>query len=153
MGDDAMHETRFRALAEAYGGAIVRWPADCQAAAFAFAEAAPEAAEAILEEACALDAALDAAPIADPGGAFWDAVAASVLRPAPRPGQRSAPRLSLARVGPPARWAAAAAAVLALGATLGWRDGGLTSADDEAWLVAAYGDLDLDGYVFDEAGG
>jgi hypothetical protein len=55
-----MTRERFEALAEAYGAAIPRWPAEERAAAQAWLAAEPEAGRAILARAEALDAALDA---------------------------------------------------------------------------------------------
>lgn len=55
-----MDHSRFEELAEAYGGAVARWPAEVRAQAQAFAAAEPQAAKDILARAEALDAALDA---------------------------------------------------------------------------------------------
>lgn len=55
-----MTPERFEELAEAYGGAVARWPQAEREAAAAWMTAQPEAARQILAQAEALDAALDA---------------------------------------------------------------------------------------------
>lgn len=55
-----MTRERFEALAEAYGGAIARWPAAEREAALILAAAEPDFASAVLARAESLDAALDA---------------------------------------------------------------------------------------------
>ena len=55
-----MDRERFEELAEAYGGAVARWPTAVRADALAFAAAEPRAAREILARAESLDAALDA---------------------------------------------------------------------------------------------
>jgi hypothetical protein len=60
MRDVEMDRARFEELAEAYGGAVARWPAEARGAAQAFLSAEPEAAREILARAESLDAALDA---------------------------------------------------------------------------------------------
>jgi hypothetical protein len=60
MRDVEMDRARFEELAEAYGGAVARWPAEVRGAAQAFVAAEPEAARDILARAETLDAALDA---------------------------------------------------------------------------------------------
>jgi len=55
-----MTPERFEELAEAYGGAVARWPMAEREAAAAWMTAQPEAARQILARAEALDAALDA---------------------------------------------------------------------------------------------
>ncbi|MDP2260707.1 MAG: hypothetical protein Q8J89_13430 [Caulobacter sp.] len=74
---------RFQLLAEAWGGAIARWPAETQDAAYAFMAAAPERADAVLAEARATDALLDAAVSPAPSAALRDHVIARA--PAARP--------------------------------------------------------------------
>jgi hypothetical protein len=61
MTDPMMSSDRFRELAQAYGGAIDRWPAKEQVSARARLVAEPSLAG-VLGEAAALDALLDAAP-------------------------------------------------------------------------------------------
>jgi hypothetical protein len=67
---------RFQLLAEAYGGAISRWPVDAQDAAYAFMAAAPEQADAVLAEARAMDALMDQAVSPAPSAALRDFVIA-----------------------------------------------------------------------------
>lgn len=55
-----MDRARFEELAEAYGGAIARWPTEVRGEALAFATAEPQMAKDILARAESLDAALDA---------------------------------------------------------------------------------------------
>lgn len=55
-----MTRERFEDLAQAYGGAIARWPAAERDAAYQVLREAPEFAQAALSQAEALDAALDA---------------------------------------------------------------------------------------------
>ena len=55
-----MDRARFEELAEAYGGAVARWPTEVRGEAQAFVAAEPEAARMILARAESLDAALDA---------------------------------------------------------------------------------------------
>ena len=55
-----MTRDRFQALAETYGGAVVRWPAAERDAALALAAAEPDFARAVLARAESLDAILDA---------------------------------------------------------------------------------------------
>ena len=56
-----MNAERFASLAEAWGGAIARWPAAEQDSAFTFLATTPERADAILAEAREIDALLDCA--------------------------------------------------------------------------------------------
>jgi hypothetical protein len=60
MRDVEMDRARFEELAEAYGGAVARWPTEVRGAAQAFVAAEPLAAKTILARAESLDAALDA---------------------------------------------------------------------------------------------
>lgn len=68
---------RFQLLAEAYGGAIGRWPADAQDAAYAFMAAAPEQADAVLAEARATDDLLAGGLTPSPSTALRDRVIAA----------------------------------------------------------------------------
>lgn len=63
-----LSEARFRALAEAYGGDMARWPRETQAAARAMA--AQAGAHATMADARALDAALDRFTLAPPSPAL-----------------------------------------------------------------------------------
>ena len=108
-----MTETRFRELLDAYGADPRRWPADERGAAEAFSASAQ--AQTSLAEARQLDAALEA--FASPGPSFE--LRQAVLAAAPR--GRSSP---FSRVRPfglwsGAGWAAAAAAGVVLGVSLG----------------------------------
>jgi len=76
---------RFRELAATYGGVVYRWPERYRDAAMATASDADAAA--ILREASALDAALDAWRVAAPADALRDRVMGTA------PAQRSAPAL------------------------------------------------------------
>lgn len=76
---------RFQLLAEAYGGAIARWPAETQDGAYAFLAAAPDQADAVLAEARATDALMDQAVSLAPSRALRDRIIA--LAPAARPGR------------------------------------------------------------------
>lgn len=128
-----MNAERFQTLAEAYGGAIARWPTETQDAAFAFLADRPEQADAILAEARDTDALLDAAPRLSPSMALRDRVLAA------------APRERAAR-GPVWRWltgasvgaglAAATAAGLVAGVNLSMASAPQT--EDEALLAAIY---------------
>jgi hypothetical protein len=60
MRDVEMDRARFEELAEAYGGAVARWPAEVRADAQAFVADEPQIAREILARAESLDAALDA---------------------------------------------------------------------------------------------
>jgi hypothetical protein len=83
---DPLTPGRFRALAEAYGGVIDRWPIETRAAARRMAT--EPSARAILDEAGALDAALDAWTVLAPDAVLREQVmpatvpAASVWRQA-----------------------------------------------------------------------
>lgn len=74
---------RFQLLAEAYGGAIARWPAETQDDAYAFLAAAPDQADAVLAEARACDALMDQAVSHAPSAVLRDRIIA--LAPAARP--------------------------------------------------------------------
>jgi hypothetical protein len=70
-----MNAERFRALLEAYGGDLARWPDAERLAAHGYAQEAPEA-PALLADACRIDALLGAAVVAGPradleGAILW----------------------------------------------------------------------------------
>jgi hypothetical protein len=74
---DTMTAERFKALLEAYGAEIARWPEAGRLAAYAYARTAPEAA-ALLAEAHSLDVMLAALPLpAQPAGLEATILAAS----------------------------------------------------------------------------
>lgn len=125
-----MNEARFRALLDAYGADLRRWPEAERADAARFAQAHPDAA-AWAAEAAALDALLDLSPMRKPS----DLLARRILAQAPR-----------ATV---TRWAPAMlAASLALGVLIGF--GGVSAVrvdQDTAAFVAAA----LDGPGYDDS--
>jgi hypothetical protein len=128
-----MNAERFEQLAEAWGGAITRWPATEQDAAFAFMAASPEAADAILARARTLDEAMDAAF----APAVSHALRARVIAAAPA---AKAPRASLWRwmagAGVGAGLAAATAAGLIAGVNLSLSDA--PPSEDEQLLASIY---------------
>ncbi|ODT85275.1 hypothetical protein [Phenylobacterium sp. SCN 70-31] len=75
-----MTPERFAGLADAYGGDVARWPAPERDAAAAFMTDAPARAAAILAEASALDAWLDAAPAPQASAAMVGAILAAAPR-------------------------------------------------------------------------
>ncbi len=77
---------RFRALADAYGGVIARWPEDQQDAAMRFA-AHPEAVT-ILQEASAVDTMLDAWSVPAPASSLSGRIAGHRAMPHPSPAGR-----------------------------------------------------------------
>ncbi|MDP1632819.1 MAG: hypothetical protein Q8L66_15490 [Caulobacter sp.] len=106
---------RFAALADAYGGAIARWPADSRDDAFGLMVAAPEETARVLAGALALDAALDEAPRLAPSHALRQ----TVLAAAPRAGAGlGAIRRWLVGAGLGVGLAAATAAGLLVGVSL-----------------------------------
>lgn len=139
--DAMMNEARFAALLEAYGAAPARWPAGERAAAQAFMAGQPARARALLAEAAALDAALDAAP----AQAASERLVAAVLAAAPARPVRPSPwawlgqgALGQGALGP--RLAAASAAALMLGVFAGYASG-MTARGDaagEALVSAAF---------------
>ncbi|MBN9466595.1 hypothetical protein [Brevundimonas sp.] len=106
-----MRIERLQALAEAYGGDLRRWPADQRAFAESLVAADP-AARALLDEAAALDALLDASPSVAPSADLT----ARVLRAAPGARAKSRPRRAVWLLG--AGWAAAACAGVIAGVGL-----------------------------------
>src|SRR5262245_52818397 len=75
---------RFKALLEAYGGDLARWPDSERLAAHAYAQGAPEA-PALLAEARRIDALLAAATIALPRAALETSILARMKSVAQRP--------------------------------------------------------------------
>ena len=101
----AMNPDRFSELADAFGGELSRWPSEEQARAQAFVKAEPELAQALLDEAAALDALLDLDATPPPSSALHETIAASGIR----------------RAFAPPQWAGIAAAIaLMFGAGTGW---------------------------------
>jgi hypothetical protein len=107
-----MKAQRLHALAEAYGADLRRWPASERAFAESLIAADPSL-KAVLDEAAALDALLDAAPAPAPSAAL----VAKVLAAAPKARR---PRLHLDRIAlyMGAGWAAAACAGVVAGVGL-----------------------------------
>lgn len=135
-----MKAERFEALAEAHGGAIARWPAAEQDAAYAFLARDPATADAALARARALDEALDLLSAPPVPAALRD----RILAQAPRPRAAGALRRWLAGAGIGLGLAAATAAGVAAGV-------GLTAAappSDDAMLAQIYGP----GELLDESG-
>lgn len=100
-----MTPERFSELADAFGGDLSRWPGDEQARAQAFVKAEPELAQALLDEAAALDKLLDLDAFEPPSPALYETIVASGVR----------------RAYAPPRWAGLAAAIaLMCGAGTGW---------------------------------
>jgi len=138
-----MNAERFQTLAEAYGGAIARWPADAQDAAFDFLARSPDEADAILGEARETDALLDAAGRPAPSAALRD----RILAAAPRERvARSRVWRWLTGAGVGAGLAAATAAGLLAGVSLSVASG--PPSEDEALLATIY-----DNGLVEEPGG
>ena len=89
MTDLALPLDRFRELAEAYGGVVARWPHEYRDAAMR--TATRPAGQAILSQACALDATLDTWQMPAPAAALR----ARVLLGAPAPGRDFVRRVRL----------------------------------------------------------
>lgn len=127
-----MNADRFQTLAEAYGGAIARWPAGEQDAAYAFLAAEPSRADAVLAEARETDALLDADSVPAPSRALRD----RVLAAAPRErGGRSRLWRWLTGAGVGAGLAAATAAGLVAGVNL---SSAKATMEDESLLAGLY---------------
>lgn len=101
---------RFRALADAYGGAIARWPVPDRRAAAAIADG-PEGA-AILRDAFALDTVLDDWRLPPPSAALRDRIVAD--RPSPVTSVTARARVWWSGIGIAAALAGAAAGVAAV---------------------------------------
>lgn len=128
-----MDANRFEALADAHGGLIARWPAEVQDAAYAWLAQAPEAAQAVLSEALALDQALDVLRPPRPSVDLRD----RVLAAAPRPRRGWSLRRWLAGAGVGAALAAASGAGVMLGSQV---SAGSADVLDEAVMAAAVED-------------
>lgn len=123
-----MTQERFKALADAFGGEMARWPDAEREAAKAYAEAHPDTAKAVLKGAQALDAMLARGAEDAPSSALFGRIVAdgaAVRRPV-APG-----------------WAAAAAAVmLSVGLGAGWLAVPQSAAPDEEVFASAFGALE-----------
>lgn len=109
-----MDQNRFQALAQAWGGDMRRWPESERAGAETFRVADPARAAAILAEAGAIDAWLDAAPPPQPSAALRDrvvAAAAGTVGLKPRRPLFARPAAWLSGAG----WAASCAAGVMVG--------------------------------------
>lgn len=104
---------RFEAMADAYGGAVSRWPAAYRDAATVLAT--QPAARDILDRASALDGALDAWRVAPPAMALRERIVAAAPAPARRIMTRA--RLWWSGVGVAAALAGAAAGTVAVAIT------------------------------------
>ncbi len=120
-----MDATRFKALTEAYGGDLARWPEAERDAAEAFLAEHPKEAESTLADAAALDQLLASAG----GAAVSPSLEEAILASAPMAKPVASPQ-------PAPRWAGIAAAVtLVVGAGAGWI--AAPGADPYADLVSA----------------
>lgn len=131
-----MTKEQFRALAEAYGGEISRWPEALREDALLLASAQPEFAQDVLARERQLDEALDALPRPVVSRALHDRVVAG----APAPRRRRRWLDWLIPVGAGAALAGAAAAGLVMGVQLG--SSSAVNAEASAQAVA---DLDVSG--------
>jgi hypothetical protein len=129
-----MNAERFRALLEAYGGDLARWPDAERLAAHGYAQEAPEA-PALLADACRIDALLGAAVVAGPRADLEGAILARIksVPQVLKPGFRASLAGLVDMVWPRAEmWKPASvfASALVLGAVIGINVlGGLSTAD------------------------
>lgn len=131
-----MDARRFEALAEAHGGLIARWPTGEQDAAYAWLAQAPEAAQAVLSAALALDEALDVLRPPQPSAALRD----RILAAAPGERRRWSLRCWLAGVGIGAALTAASAAGVLVGTQVSTgpsevSDGSVMASTEDDWVV------------------
>jgi hypothetical protein len=129
-----MNRDRFEALAQAYGGAVARWPAGERDAAAALMAAEPDFARDVLAEAEALDAALDAWPPYGVGHDLREAVIAQARHAQARVGVRG----WLWGAGAGAGLAAACAAGLVMGVALYGRQTTTTTDEPISAVMASY---------------
>lgn len=130
MSDDI----RFRALADAYGADLARWPLADRPAAERFIKARPELAEAILDDARVLDRVLDQGAPHRVDPALLDAILE----------QAEARSAAMNPASRPPRWAGLAAALaLMVGLGAGWlaAPGGVDQSQ-EAVFAEAFAALD-----------
>jgi hypothetical protein len=138
----AMDAQRFETLAEAHGGLISRWPAAEQDAAYAWLAEAPDAAQAVLSEALALDEALDVLRPPSPSAALRDAILAA----APAPARRWTIARWLTGAGIGAALAAASVAGVAVGVQVAAApaeastDATLAVAAEDDWIMLPDGE-------------
>lgn len=129
-----MTPDRFEALAEAYGGDLVRWPAAERGAMAAWAGEHPGAARAILARAADLDVLLDAAPAPHASAVMVDRIVAGAPRGR---GSRHAPWWLPAGMG------AGLAAACAAGVIVGLQLSQPSISEAEAVLAAVSEGLEL----------
>ena len=132
-----MDAQRFETFADAHGGLIARWPADVQDEAYAWLAQAPEAAQAVLTEALALDEALDVLRPPQPSVALREAILAA----APREKKGWSLGRWLAGAGVGAALATASVAGVMIGTHVGTAPAGvsddavMSASSDEEWIV------------------
>ncbi len=124
---------RFQYLAEAWGGAVARWPAETQDAAYAFMAASPDQADAVLAEARALDDLLVDTGALSPSMALRDRIIAAA--PAART-ERARLWRWMTGAGVGAGLAAATLAGVMAGVSLSLTHGPV--GEDEALLTTLY---------------
>jgi hypothetical protein len=143
-------DLRFKALLEAYGADVERWPVATRDAARArIAEGGADDA-ALLREAAALDALLGEAAPTPASSALLGRILASATD-----GRRAGSGGVLAALGslaPQARFAAASLMLVALGAAAGWAAShdAAAAAAGNALLASAYGETADDLFVVEE---
>ncbi|HYE47467.1 MAG TPA: hypothetical protein VEA44_17005 [Caulobacter sp.] len=139
----AMDARRFETLAEAHGGLIARWPVAEQDAAYAWLAEAPQAAQAVLAQALALDEALDV--LRPPTGSAG--LREAIIAAAPAPARRWALGRWLAGAGIGAALAAASLAGVVVGVQVAGpsvavdaADATLAAASEEDWTLLPDGE-------------
>lgn len=132
-----MNRERFEQLAQAYGGAIARWPASERDGAALLMAAEPDFARAVLAEADRLDAALDAFALTPASRALREAIVAAAPQARPR-------RLGIGWLLP-AGLGAGLAAVLAAGIMVGAQLSEASGGAGDAAASASLADLDISG--------
>lgn len=149
-----MDEARFKALAEAYGADVERWPvAERDAARRRLADAGPDA-RAALKEAAALDALLKEAPQAHLDARLIGRVMADAqARVRPRPSAVfGGGAIALSGFGARAGLIAACLALVSVGVAAGWTTshGVVASAAGDALIASAYGETSEDMFAVEE---
>lgn len=132
-----MNRERFQDLAQAFGGAVARWPAAERDAAAELMAAEPDFARTVLSEAEALDAVLDAWPVQIVAHELREAVIAQAGRARAQTG----PWSWVWGAGAGAGLAAACAAGLVMGVTLYGRQAPAATAEEPISAVMASYDL------------
>lgn len=132
-----MTKDRFEDLAQAYGGDVVRWPADIREEAAALMAAEPAFTRGVLADAGALDAALDAVALAPAARGLADRIVASA--PSARPQRRWRSWFLPAGLG------AGLAAACAAGVIVGAQAAPAPADSGDSTLISAAVDLDVSG--------